>query len=250
MHPTDDELVLHYYEEAGAEAIGEHLATCAACRERYQRLQRVMVTVSTSPVPAPAADYESIVWAAVQDKLQTARPGRADWVRGLVACPRWGWAAAGAAALFVATVWMWSLGDPADLPGAATITDAGSPASLRERVRLVALESHWQRAERLMVELVNAPADAVELTRAQADAEDLLAANRLYRHAALTEGDAAAASMLDDLERVLIELARTPAGQLASRLVVLRRHVESESVLFRLRVASAEARVVTVKIED
>jgi Putative zinc-finger len=40
MHPTHDDLVLHYYGESGDETarLDLHLATCAACRTALHQL--------------------------------------------------------------------------------------------------------------------------------------------------------------------------------------------------------------------
>src|SRR5439155_17748131 len=61
----------------------------------------------------------------------------------------------------------------------------------------------------MLVELSNAeplgPAQKrVDISAEQHRAEDLLEENRLYRQTALKEGDANLASVLDDLERVLL----------------------------------------------
>jgi len=67
----------------------------------------------------------------------------------------------------------------------------------------------------MLVELSNAaPRDPaqkhVNISTEQRRAEDLLDENRLYRQTALQEGDAALASVLDELERVLLDVAHSP----------------------------------------
>ena len=50
----------------------------------------------------------------------------------------------------------------------------------------------------------------VDMSLEQSRAEQLVAANRLYRQTAASTGDAAIASVLDDLERVLVDIAASP----------------------------------------
>ena len=50
----------------------------------------------------------------------------------------------------------------------------------------------------------------VNISAERRRAEDLLEENRLYRQTALKEGDAALANVLDELERVLLDVAHSP----------------------------------------
>jgi len=67
----------------------------------------------------------------------------------------------------------------------------------------------------LLIELSNAqpnPASGklVNISAEQHRAEDLLEENRLYRQTALKEGDQVMANTLDELERVLLDVANSP----------------------------------------
>ena len=64
----------------------------------------------------------------------------------------------------------------------------------------------------VLAELSNAP-DAkgkLDISDERQMAEELLDDNRLYRQTARTTGDTGVANVLDDLERVLIEIAHSP----------------------------------------
>src|SRR5258708_15301183 len=50
----------------------------------------------------------------------------------------------------------------------------------------------------------------VNISREERRAEDLLEENRLYRQTALEQGDSALAGVLDELERVLLDVAHSP----------------------------------------
>jgi hypothetical protein len=73
-------------------------------------------------------------------------------------------------------------------------------------------------------------------------AEDLLDDNRLYRQTARTTGDNSMASVLDDLERVLLEIAHSPSEISSQQLNDLREQIESRGLLFKVRVLGSAAR--------
>jgi len=104
----------------------------------------------------------------------------------------------------------------------------------RERVVLVVLGDHLDRSERLLVELKHAePSTEAPM---QAEARELLSANRLYRESVKRAGDPALAAALDHLERVLIEVSNEPAGLSQARLDELQREMNTDGLLFEVRV--------------
>ena len=55
-HPTEDELILHYYGEAPNEirwATDTHLADCQSCAATWRELAAVLGAVTAVPVPEP-----------------------------------------------------------------------------------------------------------------------------------------------------------------------------------------------------
>src|SRR6476660_8340780 len=66
----------------------------------------------------------------------------------------------------------------------------------------------------MLVELASADdtIGAVDISLEQSRAEQLVAANRLYRQTAVSTGDARMAALLDELERVLVDIAASPAA--------------------------------------
>lgn len=96
----------------------------------------------------------------------------------------------------------------------------------------------------VLVELANAGAPAagkLDISYEQETAEDLLESNRLYRQTAARNGDVATAGLLDDLERVLLEIAHSPAEVSARQLEELRRQIEDRGILFKVRVFGSRA---------
>lgn len=237
-HPTDDDLILRLYEEsasADARRIDAHVAECAPCRENWTEVRDTLRLVDAAAPPEPGPGFERVVWARVQPSL--AAPSSAGW-----SMRQWLPAVGLAATVLVAVAlgWGWPAGDSTTTPAASTATAA---AASRERVLLTALDGHFEQAEMLLVELLNAPdsgADQMAFRRATAD--DLLASGRLYRATAQDSGDVQFAHVLDDLEAVLLDLARSPVTVVENDLASLRTRIGDEDLLFKVRAVTSDIR--------
>ena len=245
LHLTDDDLVLHYYgemeraDEARAES---HLEACHDCRQNYARLQRVMAFVDSAPAVDAPDGFERTAWARLEPAL---RSDRRDWWRSIFLSPAYLACAAGIVVLVGAAFMagrMLPKPAPAGTPAATAL--AKTADQVRERILLVDLGEHLDRSQMVLVELVSAEDDKgnVDISSERARAEQLLAANRLYRQTAVTTGDTAMASFLDDLERVLVDVAASPSTVSQEELDSVRRRIESKELLFKVRVVSSEVR--------
>jgi hypothetical protein len=229
MHLTDDDLVLHYYgemtEAAEAKAC-EHLDGCAACRENLTRLQRVMSAIDATPVPEPDAWFEQRAWARLAPVLvATDRPVRWQLPWRAIA-----WGAAAALVVIAAFI----AGQFTSRPS-APIQTASTPQVMPERVLLVDLGDHLDRTELALVEFVTGT-DGRQSAGSRERVQELVAANRLYRRTAVTSGDTAVADVLDELERVLIEIAGTAPTASTTDLDVVRQRIDTRGLLFKVRV--------------
>jgi hypothetical protein len=97
----------------------------------------------------------------------------------------------------------------------------------------------------VLMELANAAPPAsgpkqINIAAEQQRAEDLLDANRLYRETAQQNGDAALADVLDDLERVLMDVAHSPQEITPAKLELLQKRIEAHGILFKVRVVGKE----------
>ena len=244
MHLTEDELVLHYYGEMDAAAetrATAHLGECAECHGSYARLQRVMALVDSVPAADAPEGFERVAWARLEAALPGRRPGLFSW---FVYSP----ARLAFAAVVVALV-TGAFYAGRHMPGrpVATLANGGTPAGasngVRERILLVDLSDHLDRSQMMLVELVSADdAGPVDISSERSRAEQLLAANRLYRETALKTGDTATAALLDELERVLVDVAASPSTLTQSDLDDVRRRIESKGLLFKVRVVSSDVR--------
>jgi len=227
-HPTEEQLVLYYYGEAAG--IEDHIGACDECRASYQALQRVLNSVDSFPVPERGPDYENRVWASIENRIEK-RPFWSRWVSGSW---RPALVAAAMAALIAGAFVAGRRWEKAPAPVTASV-DSG----VRERVLLVAVGDHLERSQMVLVELANTGAPAkgrLDISYEQKTAEDLLESNRLYRQTAATNGDVATAALLDELERVLLEIAHSPSEVSARQLEDLRKQIEDRGILFKVKV--------------
>ncbi|MEO7143958.1 MAG: hypothetical protein ABI165_10730 [Bryobacteraceae bacterium] len=235
-HLNEEQLVLHYYGEPGdAPPVEAHLAECQSCRAAYQSLQCLLNTVDVT-VPQRPEDYGAQVWQRLN--LPLHRPQARFWL-----LPR-NWAMAAAAAVLLVAAFLagrWQR--PASPPPQVAVT-----GRLRERVLLVALGDHLERSQMILVELANATPELgrgggrLDISYERSAAEDLLEANRLYRQTAQRTGDAAAANILDDLERTLLEIAHSPSNVSQTQLADLRKQIEDQGILFKVRIFGSRVR--------
>lgn len=240
LHVNDDDLVLHYYGEMPAAddtRIGTHLSACSTCQANYTRLQRVMAFVDSAPAVDAAPGFERIAWARLEPALH-ARPQTSFW-RGFLFSPARLGFAAGVALLIGAAFMAGRMTRPATPAGPVQ-----SAETVRERILLVDLGEHLDRSQMVLVELVSADdsAESVDISLEQSRAEQLVAANRLYRQTAASTGDAGTASVLDELERVLVDIAASPSTLSQEDLDSVRRRIASKELLFKVRVVSSRVR--------
>jgi hypothetical protein len=67
-------------------------------------------------------------------------------------------------------------------------------------------------------------------------------ANRIYRQTAAATGEPAVAGFLDDLERVLLDIAHSPDEVSGQQLEALRHSIEAQGLLFKVRVVGTQLR--------
>lgn len=235
-HCTEDDLLLHYYGETGGDrSIQQHLERCEDCAAAYRLLEETLVLVPTSAVPERDDSYPRIVWQRLRANLpeQDARAWQA-------------WFAWRPAAIAVAVVTMvlatfvtgrlWPRESNRRLTGPLLVESAESG----ERVRLAAIGDHLDQSERVLLDLVNAQGDRIDVTDQQMWAADLIDSNRFYRDAATRAGDLLVATVLDDLERSLLDVVHGPSTLTPAELDDVRGRVDAEALLFKVRVLADE----------
>ncbi len=239
-HPTEDELVLLFYGDTAPDEearLAEHVQTCADCQPVWQEIRESLAAVDAAAVPDPPADFERVMWARVQAAIGEPAPHTRWWA------PRY-WLPAGVltAALLTLVIGgrLWTPAAP-DMPTGPI--GPAAEAAQSERALLVAMDGHLERSELLLVEFMNAPpTDAVRLGFERDTADDLVSSGRLYRQTATHTGNLELAAILEDLERVLVEIARGPGALIHEDLDALRARIEEDDLLFKVRVLSGDIR--------
>ena len=254
-HLSESQLALHYYGDADdAAAIERHLAECDACRREFQKMQAVLSSV-TIDVPEPAPDYEDRVWNKLAPKIhpmesrsrEVAVMPRVSPFRAWMTWQRWS-AVGAVAALIFAAFFLGRISERA-VPGGQTAAQSGAApvsgdlATIRHRVLLVALESHLDRTQMVLTELANAdPAQSMDLSAEEAAARELLDDNRLYRQTAAQVHDQALVQVLDELERMLVDLSHRPGTVSLAEWREIQQRIQSQGILFKIRVVGSQVR--------
>ena len=234
-HPTEDELIQHLCGENASgdrERLQDHLELCAECRLACEEITGALTMVYDA-VPEPPDGFERIMWAKVQQSI------------ALVPAPsRWTWRSlmpAGAvAALTVAGIAFLSQPAPVATTNLAQ-TRAVEDDGMRDRVLYTALDNHLRQTEMLLIEVRNA-SERDSLAFERESAEELLSAGRLYRMTAEDSGHPRIVQMLDELEPVLMEVARRSDGLTSNDRAWLRSRIEGNALLFKVRAATSDIR--------
>ena len=242
-HLSDDELVMMFYREGeGLQEAEAHLAACAACRERHELLAAALREIDAAPVPERGETYGAEVWARLQPRLEAERHRRRWWhaMGAAMTWPRLAMGGAVAALLVAAFV----AGRSSVPPPQTEARRAEAPSdAARERVLLGAVGSHLDRSRVVLTEIAHRNGGAAaDISLERATASDLIADNRLYRQTAARNGDAAVAAVLEDLERVLVEIASSPSPASHDDLARWREQIDTKGLLFKVTVMGARVR--------
>ena len=237
-HCSDDELLLEYYGETVPSA---HLATCPECAHRYRQLKTTLDGVTLDP-PERGDHYGLEVWQAIRHRL----PARNSWWHSMLGMRRVLVAAAALVLLVTgfAAGRLWPRSTPDAASQSAVVTAPGD-ATVRaddedaRRAVLMTVTDHFDRSDRVLAEIMNAPGPGDLITERQS-ARDLVAASRLYRQNAVVMNEPALAAVLEDVERVLLDIVHQPSSATAADLEEIRRRIDSAALLFKVRVMSNE----------
>ena len=260
-HLSQEDLILSYYGDLEPQArveLSAHLDACGECREELARLATVLDQVRAIEVPEPEEGFEAKVWDRLSWKLEAEeRRSRLSRRAGLPVRHKRAWFAAAAmiALAFVTGVLVTRREvTPATVvtaakpqPAAATPA-AASTQQQRDRILLVVVGDHFDESERVLVELANltpTSKDDTDITTERRRAEELLASNRLYRRTALDRGEENVATLLDELEPVLMQIAHSPSQLSSDELRRIQKRVEAKGLVFKLRVVRAGVRQET-----
>ena len=238
-HKTEEELYAYREGEMkGREAIAAHLQECGECRAELERIEQVFAALNEMPVPEPGEGYGAKVWHQIADRLPEKQE---KWWAGLFA-PRRLMALGTAVVLLALAFYAGRQTGPNRGDGGAA--DAGK---VRERVLVVAVGEHLGKSEMILMELSNAQPPVsgnklINISTEQKRAEDLVEENRLYQQTAKNSGDTAMASTLDELQRILLDVANSPDEVTPAQFASIQKRIAAQGILLKVRVVRQELR--------
>ena len=241
QHLTEEQLVLHHYHDGDAAAdVTQHLGACAECRAQSETLTRVLSLVDTLPVSDRGDGYPEQVWTRLRWKLGSERRRLRHWQVGFAA------AAMLAIAFLSGILWhqrTTRTAAPMTQMGAqqvkAPVIDQAKP----NQILLVVVGDHLDQSERMLLEVANADARRpLDMSEGSKRAGGLVASNRIYRLTAAQRGETRIASLLADLEPVLLELAHAGQSLTPAEVGALQKRIDDKGLLFKVRVVNARTK--------
>jgi hypothetical protein len=229
-HLSEEDLVLLYYDEPGVAEGSKtalvHLAECADCRVAAESLAQTLDVCNEWSPPAADAELARSVWARLAPQMdpRPAHSGRRRlWLM-----------AAAVAALVVAAFFA---GRSSSRPAPAITAGLSEPA--RARILSIALADHLDRAQLLLTEVANMnDTDSAEFDASRARAKDLVNEGRLLRQVMASNSE----PILDEVGRFVLEVANAPDNVKAGEIQGLKQRIDSESLLFKVRIIEANLR--------
>jgi len=264
-HYSEDDLTLYYYGEAPSAGFGaarrkadieRHLQQCSDCARLYREIADTLAMVVAEEAPERGERYGLEVWQRIRHQLPEAE-AKFGWFTGFTKVA--GLAAVAAMlviAAFIAGRFSTNpsnLANPANPANPANVanppnppnpSNPSNPSNLGNpglALLVSDVADHLERSERMLTDIMNT-SNPGDISMEQGWAEDLLSTSRLYRQDAVEAGEQSIATILDDLERNLLEIVHSPSKISAADLEQLRRRIDAAALLFKVRVMSEQLR--------
>ena len=241
---TDDDLTLLFYGEHDDPALAVMVAESEELSARYDALCAELKLADAYQPPQRGDDYGAEVWQRIESQLggkETKAGGRlSDWLATFVQ-PRFSLAGALSIVLAVALVFTLGRNGGQEVNSNPTVPQGAAPAMAMANIdssRLLtrSVSTHLEQVNLVLTQFVNTSETSSNETEY---ATDMLVANRLYRQAAVQQGNHKLAAFLADLEPLLIELAyQAQSGSPATR-ERMQQEVK-DGLLFRVRVMNKQ----------
>jgi len=233
---TDEQLILYYYgEPPKAEELERQIEASPELQRRVEALRSVLDAVEEPEIPERHPSYGSAVWHRLAPQLEERRAAFWNWE---LLRPRREWALLAATALLIVVAFLAGRLWPRQQVELAAVAYGG-----QERILLLTVADHLERSEMLLLELANTHDNGeFDISVERRLAGELRSESRLYRQAAKQSGQADVAALLEQLERVLMELANGPETIPSSDLGELRLRLDEGDLLFKVRVVGSRLR--------
>jgi hypothetical protein len=255
---TNEDLTLFYYDELPAQQrqfLVDQLADSETLRLEYAQLSEWLDSSVAIEVPPPSEQLNQRIMAgiyqqAAQDKQnQMANSNSKPRRFGFLSNWSWGRLAGTALPLVLVafgTFYLGRMSVDVEQPTAALLPAPelnqnveNNVTSPGRRVLLSNLSSHLQSTDRLFTQVSNSgPGMAAQIEGRHQAIGDMLALNRIYRRMFEANGETQLAEVLQQMEQVLISLKHTSASKDNQEWDNLRNRLDSNDLLFRVRVTN------------
>jgi hypothetical protein len=244
-HCSEEDLVARYYDEDRRTGrVARHLERCADCRTAYANLSATLDLVAADEAPERGEQYGLEVWQRIRHRLPPREP--AWWPNVFRSLEHRVMVMATVAAL-VAAAFVLGRAWPDNSTPAGPLPAPASPAARTAQqpdpaaALGLAVADHLERSERLLVDVMNTSSQR-DLAAERQWAADLVSEGRLYRREVESSGDEVLASVLDELERNLLEIVHSPSPISPAALSDIRNRIDAAALLFKVRVLGDELR--------
>jgi hypothetical protein len=226
---TDDDLTLLFYGEHEDPALAAMVAESELLSARYDKLCSELKLVDAYQPPQRGDDYGAEVWQQISPQLEGGSDTSSGWLKtwfSSLSQPRF--SLAGALSMVLVAALAFTLGRN----GGQEIIDVEMVGIDAKRLLTHSVSTHLEQVNLVLTQFVNTSESSANDS---GYATDMLVANRLYRQAAVSQGDHKLAVFLADLEPLLIELAYEAQSGSAATRERMQKEVR-DGLLFRVRV--------------
>ena len=223
--------------------VEDHLARCSLCRDEMNHLENVITAlpVSVHPGDELPAEYWKNFFPAVERRLQLEerrkrfQPFSIELAIHMLTFGRRYIAVLGSAlacVIFSIVVWKSTPTPPSEEEQSPIVESPvqAEPASYR-------MHDYFQKSKILLVGLANMRTDEsqdIDLSAEQKTSRELIYEARYLRHQPL---DSRSAKLIDDLQKIHIELANMKEHDDAPNIEILRTGIHRKNLLFKTRMA-------------
>ena len=245
---TDDDLTLLFYGEHEDPALAALVAESERLSARYDALCSELKLADAYQPPQRGDDYGSEVWQQISPQLEggSAESGNhlktslSSIFQSSIFQPRF--SLAGAVSMVLVAVLAFTLGrnggeeinmTPGDVLDGTAVALAGIDS---KRLLTYSVSVHLEQVNLVLTQFANAS----DASASEAEyATDMLVANRLYRNAAVSQGNHKLAAFLAELEPLLIEMAHEAQSGSPATRERMQQEVR-DGLLFRVRVMNKQ----------
>lgn len=230
-------------------SVEEHLSSCTRCAEELGELRKTLALLP-SPSHRPSDERSEAFWNSLVLRVGQEigrQPGRGrfklaglrDRLATVVALrPGYAFAAAGSFAALVLAVVLFRIqpNEHAQIAEQSSRLDDSSYVLADDNVQ-ERVGDYFRKSKALLIGIANMKTtDGVDLSAEQMVSRRLVHEARYLKHQPL---DLRAAKLVNDLEKILIELANIEQNSDLPNVEMIRTGIHQENLLFRIRMAAA-----------